>query len=419
MVHLSTHSCICKWKGQMTKGWAEMKKDNKFFKGALVGALAMFLIIVLGTGLWNMIDSTGVLPAFTAKGKAEKKLQLLDHIVDTYFLYEDELNEEDLTEGLYDGYIAALGDPYADYYTEEETKELFESVTGEFYGVGAVLSQDISTGMITITQVYEDSPAEKAGLREGDIITQVDDHIITDQSLDEIVTWIKGEQGTEVILHVLRENEEVEITAVRDIVKAVTVASEMKEDGIGYIYIQEFDDVTTEQFQQALDELEAEGMQGLVVDIRNNPGGNLDTVVEMLQMMLPEGDIVSVRDRNGEQEKFTCDGANEFDKPLVVLVNQYSASAAEIFSGAIQDYEIGSIVGVTTYGKGIVQDIIDLGDGTSMKLTTAEYFLPSGRSINEKGVTPDVEVEYEYNEANPEYDNQLEKALEIIKEEIE
>lgn len=402
----------------MTKGWAEMKKDNKFLKGALVGALAMFLVIVLGNGLWNIIDSTGLLPAFTTKGKAEKKLQLLDHIIDNYFLYEEDLNEENLIEGLYDGYIAALGDPYADYYTEEETKELFESVTGEFYGVGAVLSQDISTGMVTITQVYEDSPAEKAGLREGDIITQVDDQMITDQSLDEIVTWIKGEQGTEVTLHILRENEEMEVTAVRDIVKAVTVASEMKEDNIGYIYIQEFDDVTTEQFQQALDELEAQGMKGLVIDIRNNPGGNLDTVVEMLQMMLPEGDIVSIRDRNGEQEKFTCDGENEFDKPLAVLVNQYSASAAEIFSGAIQDYEIGSIVGVTTYGKGIVQDIIDLGDGTSMKLTTAEYFLPSGRSINEKGVTPDVEVEYEYDEADPEYDNQLEKALEVIKEEI-
>ena len=395
-----------------------MKKDNKFLKGALVGALAMFLVIVLGNGLWNIIDSTGLLPAFTTKGKAEKKLQLLDHIIDNYFLYEEDLNEENLIEGLYDGYIAALGDPYADYYTEEETKELFESVTGEFYGVGAVLSQDISTGMVTITQVYEDSPAEKAGLREGDIITQVDDQMITDQSLDEIVTWIKGEQGTEVTLHILRENEEMEVTAVRDIVKAVTVASEMKEDNIGYIYIQEFDDVTTEQFQQALDELEAQGMKGLVIDIRNNPGGNLDTVVEMLQMMLPEGDIVSIRDRNGEQEKFTCDGENEFDKPLAVLVNQYSASAAEIFSGAIQDYEIGSIVGVTTYGKGIVQDIIDLGDGTSMKLTTAEYFLPSGRSINEKGVTPDVEVEYEYDEADPEYDNQLEKALEVIKEEI-
>lgn len=419
MVHLSIHSCICKWKGQMTKGWAEMKKDNRFLKGALVGALAMFLVIVLGNGLWNVIDSTGILPAFTAQGKAEKKLQLLNHIVDTYFLYEDELNEEDLIEGLYDGYIAALGDPYADYYTEEETKELFESVTGEFYGVGAVLTQDINTGEVTITQVYEESPAEKAGLKTGDIVMQVDDNIVTDQNLDEIVSWIKGEQGTEVTLHVLRENEEVEMTAVRDIVKAITVASEMKEGDIGYIYIQEFDDVTTEQFQQALDELEAQGMKGLVIDIRNNPGGNLDTVVEMLQKMLPKGDIVSIRDRNGEQEKFTCDGENEFDKPLVVLVNQYSASAAEIFSGAIQDYEIGSIVGVTTYGKGIVQDIIDLGDGTSMKLTTSEYFLPSGRSINEKGVTPDVEVEFEYDEANPEYDNQLEKALEIIKEEIE
>ena len=247
---------------------------------------------------------------------------------------------------------------------------------------------------------------------------QVDEQKITDESLDEIVNWIKGEKGSEVVLHVFRDGKETEVTAVRDIVKSVTVEYELKEDQIGYIYIQEFDDVTVEQFEDALKELEAKGMRGLVIDIRNNPGGNLDTVVEMLQMLLPKGDIVSIRNRNGEQEKYTCDGSREFEKPLAVLVNQYSASASEIFSGAVQDYGVGEIVGMTTYGKGVVQDILNLGDGTSMKITTAEYFLPSGRSINEKGVTPDVEVEYVYDEENPEYDNQLEKAIETVKKEL-
>lgn len=304
------------------------------------------------------------------------------------------------------------------YFTEEETKELFQSVSGEFYGIGAMLSQDVKAGTITITQVYEDSPAEKAGLREGDILIQVDEHQITEESLDEIVTWIKGEQGSEVVLRVLRDGTEVELKAVRDIVKTVTVQYEMKDDGIGYLYIQEFDDVTVDQFKEGLEALESQGMKGLVIDIRNNPGGNLDTVVEMLQMLLPEGDVVSIRNRDGEQEKYTCDGKHVFNKPLAVLVNQYSASASEIFSGAIQDYGIGKIVGMTTYGKGVVQDILDLGDGTSMKLTTAEYFLPSGRSINKQGITPDVEVEFAYDEANPEYDNQLEKAMDVVRNEI-
>lgn len=396
-----------------------MKRDNRFLKGALAGALTMFCIIMLGGGLWKAASSVGILPAVTEKAKVERKLKLLDAIVEHRYLYQDEVDDTALTEGLYAGYLNALGDPYASYFTEEETKELFESVTGEFFGVGAVLSQDVTTGVITITQVYEDSPAEKAGLLEGDVLVQVDEQKIGDESLDEIVNWIKGEKGTEVVLHVLREGEETELTAVRDAVEVMTVQSEMKEGQIGYIYIKEFDDVTVEQFQKALTGLKDQGMKGLVIDIRNNPGGNLDAVVEMLQMILPEGDIVSVRNRDGEQEKYSCDGAEEFDKPLAVLVNQYSASASEIFSGAVQDHGTGSIVGMTTYGKGVVQDILDLGDGTSMKLTTAEYFLPSGRSINEKGITPDVEVEAVYDEENPEYDNQLEKAVEIVKEQTE
>lgn len=401
------------------KGWTVMKKDNRFFKGALVGALAMFCVITLGGSLWKLAGNAGLVPVLTQKGRIEKKLNLLDTVVDRYYLYEEDVEEEDLIEGLYEGYLAALDDPYTDYYTEEETKELLENVTGEFFGVGALLAKDAGTGAVTITQVYEDSPAEKVGLLAGDILIKVDDHVIADESLDEIVTWIKGEQGTEVTLHILRGEEELTLTAIRDTIQAMTVDYEMKDGQIGYIYIQEFDDVTEEQFKDALSDLEGQGMKGLVVDIRTNPGGNLDTVIAMLQMLLPKGDIVSIRDRDGVQEKYTCDGTNAFDKPLAVLVNQYSASASEIFSGAIQDYGIGKIVGTTTYGKGVVQDILDLGDGTSMKLTTAEYFLPSGRSINQKGITPDVEVEVEYDEENPEYDNQLEKALEVVSKEIQ
>ena len=216
-----------------------------------------------------------------------------------------------------------------------------------------------------------------------------------------------------------RDGEELTVTAVRDTIEVQTVEYEMKEGKIGYISVSEFDTVTYDQFSEALDSLDEQGMEGLVIDLRNNPGGNLDTVTEMLRLLLPEGTIVSVKDKNGDTEELTCDGEHEFTKPLAVLVNQYSASASEIFSGAIQDYGIGQIVGVTTYGKGVVQQLVDLGDGTYLKLTIAEYYTPSGRSINGVGVEPDVEVEYEYDENNPEADNQLERALEVVRSQME
>ena len=220
-------------------------------------------------------------------------------------------------------------------------------------------------------------------------------------------------------LCVLRNGEEVELTATRDIIEVQTVSSEMKDDQIGYIAVSEFDSVTYDQFEAALNDLESKGMQGLVIDLRGNPGGSLTTVTDMLKLLLPEGTIVSTKDKNGNTEEITCDGKHEFTKPLAVLVNQYSASASEIFSGAIQDYGTGTIVGMTTYGKGVVQQLMDLGDGTCLKVTIAEYYTPSGRSINGTGVEPDVEVEYEYDENNPDADNQLDKALEVVQGELE
>ena len=211
----------------------------------------------------------------------------------------------------------------------------------------------------------------------------------------------------------------MELRAVRRKIEAHTVAYEMKDNQIGYIAVSEFDSVTYDQFKEALDTLEMQGMEGLVIDLRSNPGGNLDTVVEMLKLILPKGTIVSIRDKQGKEDVYACDGKNEFTKPLAVLVNQYSASASEIFAGAVQDYGLGKLVGMTTYGKGIVQQLVPLGDGTYLKLTVAEYFTPGGRNIHGVGINPDIEIEYEPDEENPEADNQLDKALEIINEEIQ
>ena len=350
-----------------------------------------------------------------AEKKTEAKFKKIEKMIDQYYLYSDDVKQEDLEDAVYAGFLSALNDPYTVYYNEEETKEIKESTSGEYSGIGAAMMQNVQTGEITITTVYEDSPAEKAGLLEGDILYQVDDHKIEDQDTSEVVSWIKGEEGTEVKLSVYRgeDREEHTLTAVREKIQSQTVEHEMKEDKIGYISVQGFEDVTYEQFKSALEDLEAQGMEGLVIDLRNNPGGNLDTVVEMLKLILPEGRIVSIKDKYGNEETYDCDGKHEFQKPLAVLVNGYSASASEIFAG--KDYGIGTLVGTTTYGKGIVQELFSFEDDTMIKITTAEYFTPSGENIHKKGIQPDVEVEYTYDASNPTSDNQLQKALDVVK----
>ncbi len=402
-----------------------MMKYKGFIRGALLGALTVLLI--MGTVSCG-VNSPGIRNAFRHAarnltgngdgpmgGDAEEKLELLEDLVDSYYMGDKE--EKTLQEGLYKGYIDGLGDPYSVYYDEEETKDMQETTSGEYSGIGAVLSQNRDTGLITILQVYPDSPAEKAGIQDNDILYKVSGEDVTGTDLSTVVSHIKGEAGTEVEITVLRgeDSQEITVTAVRDKIEAVTVTWEMKEDKIGYIRVTEFDSVTTEQYQSAIGELEQQGMTGLIVDLRSNPGGNLDTVVDMLDVMLPEGTVVSMEDKSGKETVYDSDEEHQFNKPLAVLINGYSASASEIYAGAIQDFDAGEIVGTQSYGKGVVQSIFDLQDGTSVKLTIAEYFLPSGRSINGEGVTPDVEIEYEPDEQNPEYDNQLEKAMEIVK----
>lgn len=395
---------------------------GRFSAGVLTGVLAAVLIMCSVWGVRQVISNIrggDYTSENVSESDVDDKLDLISSLIEDYYLYEDDIDKEDLIDGIYSGYAGALGDPYTEYYDEEETEALYESTSGEFSGIGATMSQSLDSGEITISNVYEDSPADKAGMKSGDIIYKVDGRSVSGQDLETVVSWIKGERGTDVVIHVLRNGEELELTATRDIIEVQTVSHEMKDGQIGYILISEFDSVTYDQFVAALDDLESQGMQGLVIDLRGNPGGNLTTVTDMLKLLLPEGTIVSTKDKYGNTEEITCDGKHEFTKPLAVLVNQYSASAAEIFSGAIQDYDTGTIVGMTTYGKGVVQQLMDLGDGTCLKVTIAEYYTPSGRSINGTGVTPDVEVEYEYDENNPEADNQLDKALEVVREELE
>ena len=393
------------------------QKKHSFLQGALVGALTVLLIIGLVACGLDSKSASSKKSGDPLDSTTQKKLTQIQKLIDKNYL--SDVDADALRDGIYKGYVSGLDDPYSVYYNEEETKALNETTQGEYQGIGAVLTEDTDTGIVTIVQVYKDSPAEKAGVKANDILYKVDDTEMTGLDLNKVVTYIKGDKGTKVKLTVIRgdDKEQLELTATRDKIEAQTVSHKMLEDNIGYIQVTEFDSVTTDQYKSALDDLENQGMTGLVVDLRNNPGGNVSTVCDMLDMMLPEGLIVYTQDKDGNKETATSDEEHQFTKPLVVLMNGNSASASEIYAGAIQDYGIGKIVGTQSYGKGVVQQIFDLGDGTSVKLTIADYYTPKGRNINGKGITPDVEVEYQADESNPDEDNQLDKAVEVLKSE--
>lgn len=403
-----------------------MKNKKSFFKGALTGALAVLLIMSMvscgiklpGTSKTSKKSSSTSNSEELLDDSTKTKLELLEQLVDES--YSGDIDMDDLQEGLYRGYIDGLGDKYSVYYDEDETKALMQSTSGEFGGIGALFSQDKDTKVITFLKVYEGSGAEEAGFKVDDILYKVDGKDISGKDLSEVVSKIRGDEGTTVELTVLRgdDGEEYTATVTRKIVQTDTVYHEMKEGKIGYIQVTEFDDVTTDQYKEALEDLENQGMKGLVVDLRNNPGGNVDTVTDMLDLMLPEGTTLSIKDKQGKESVYESDDEHQFTKPLVVLVNENSASASEIFSGAIQTFGTGEVVGTTTYGKGVVQQIFDLKDGTSVKLTIAEYLIAGQFGINGKGVTPDVEVQYEKDAQNPDRDNQLEKALEEVKNKL-
>ena len=271
---------------------------------------------------------------------------------------------------------------------------------------------------------YENCPGYEAGIRPGDLVLAVDGTDITGMDLNSAVALIRGEEGTSVTITLQREDEVFDVEVTRRQIDVETVTYRMMDDNIGYIQIDEFDEVTAKQFSAAFDALTEQGMEALVIDIRNNPGGLLNIVVEMLDDILPEGVIVSVKDNKGTAEEYTSDAATRLNIPLTVLINENSASASEIFAGAIKDYGVGTLVGETTYGKGIVQTIFSLKDGTGMKLTIEDYYLPSGKSIHKVGVAPDVEIDLPeelkmYVNIPEDQDVQLQKAMEILKEQLQ
>ncbi|MDE6624779.1 MAG: S41 family peptidase [Lachnospiraceae bacterium] len=351
-----------------------------------------------------------------------EKLETIQGLIDKNFYFEDE-DEQTKQDGIIKGYLESLDDPYSVYYTAEEYAEFMEDTGGEYVGVGVQVSQNVDTKVITIIKVF-DGPAKVAGIQANDVITEVNGEDITTQDIDAVVDKIRGPEGTEVTVTVYRASDakDHEYTMQRQAVENPTVEYKMLADNIGYISVSSFYEVTGAQYIAAVEALESQGMEGLIVDLRDNGGGLLDIAVEMLDYMLPEGKIVYTEDKEGNvTSQYTSDEEHQFTKPLALLVNGYSASASEIFAGAIKDYGLATIIGENTYGKGIVQRVFPLNDGSAVKLTIAKYFTPNGNDIHKVGIKPDVEVELDveaYRESEGQKDNQLQAAIDNILEKL-
>jgi len=349
-------------------------------------------------------------------GQVEEKLSEIDWYIDHYYIFD--VDREKLADGLLAGYVSGLEDPYSVYYTPEKYTDILESANGEYYGIGVLVTED-KDGTIQIVNVFSNSPAKEAGILKGDIIAGVDNLDITGMDLNQVVGYIKGKEGTSVELQIQRDGEAdlLNITVERRQVSVDTVEYRMLEDGIGYIQLVQFDDVSLDQMTAAIEDLKSQGMEKLILDLRDNPGGLLTSVVDIADLFLPEANIFYMEDKSGSRTDYNATDDQLFDGELVVLVNENSASASEVLAGTLKDNGRAQLVGVTTFGKGIVQTFYSLSDGSGVKLTTAHYFTPNGTDIHGVGVTPNVEAEQPDDEKTGESENdtQLNKALEIIR----
>ena len=351
--------------------------------------------------------------------KKYEKLDLLLELVDMYY-YED-VDHEEMLESAAMGLIVGVGDVYSVYYTKEDMEAFNEETEGEYAGIGCQLIADSTDQLITVTRVFKGSPAEEVGMRTGDKIVYVNDIYYSAYEMDDAVSVMRGTPGENVKVTVMRGLETIDFDITRKVVNINYVEHQILDGNIGYVMVYDFLGNAVEGFKTALNDFQAAGVKAMIIDLRNNGGGLLDASVEMADMILPEGTVVSMREKSGMEEVFKID--NEYyDVPMVVLVNEYSASASEILSGAIRDYGEGTLVGTKTFGKGVVQSVVDFPDGSGLKITTARYYTPSGECIHEVGIEPHVTVEldedavtkYGINNLPHENDAQLQKAIELI-----
>lgn len=412
------------------------KKRSGFGSGMFVGFLLGILLLGIGvtvgvhvyttsTNQYLVISPSGVKKTAESNiltNKTVKKIDELMSYIDLY--YNDDCDEDDIRNAIYAGTLEGLGDPYSVYYTADEYKDMQISTSGKYYGIGAALGQDAKTKEVTISKVYEGTPAEEAGLRDGDQIVKVNDTVSTSEELSDLVQKIRGEEGTTVHLKIYRVSTKktFEVDVERKNVELPSITSKMLDGGIGYIQISEFQSETEEQFKSALADLKKQGMKSLIVDVRSNPGGLITAAANILDQILPEGTVVYTEDKYGKREDYTSD-SKCLKCPIAVLVNENSASASEIFAGAIKDYNYGTLIGTKTFGKGIVQTVFPLEDGDAVKITTAKYYTPKGNYIHGVGIEPDINLTYKYFGPEDEtydmkYDNQVQKAIKVLTEKM-
>ena len=374
-----------------------------------VGFVGGILFLISGSNGSDGIDNLSVL----------KKLMVLENCVEHYYL--DDIDNDDLEAGVYRGFMSGLNDPYSTYYTKEEYDQLSEVDSGEYTGIGVTVMKDTDSGYVVIEEVQKDAPAYRVGLQKGDILMKVDGTDTGTITLQETVNLIKKGKNKEVVLNINRDGDNFEVTVEKTSVEIESVTWKMKEENIGYISVSQFIENTDEKFIEAVDELERQGMKSLIIDLRDNGGGLLDTCINMVSRIIPEDKlIVYTEDKNGKKIEYNSNSDKELKIPIVLLVNGNSASASEIMTGCLKDYKAATIVGSKTYGKGIVQNIIQLSDGSAVKLTVSKYYTPNGNYIHKVGIEPDITVEMD-NEAwksareDETKDTQLQKAYELLK----
>lgn len=352
-----------------------------------------------------------------------EKTDLINKYIDQLYYFEVDKDKQE--EAYFDGIMAGLDDPYSVYYSQEDYSSLQEETSGEYVGIGAVVTQDADM-VISVVRPIKGSPAEEAGIMAEDIIVEIDGEDVQGQDLNVVVKKIRGEEGSVAKVKVYRKSvsDYIEFDVKRRVVENYSVSNEMLEDNIGYIQIEQFYENTGKEFKDAMEQCQKDGAKGIIIDLRDNPGGLLNVVVDMCDYIMEGVTIVSTKDKNGTVlSEFKAEDGKETDIPMVVLINGNSASASEIFSGAMKDTGKAKLVGTTTFGKGIVQSVIPLEDGSAIKLTVAKYFTPNGNDIHEIGVAPDYVVELKDGKTTAvnldrKEDTQLDKGVEVLKEMI-
>lgn len=403
------------------------KRGKKsYFAGLITGVIwgiaVVFIMIILSNIIESSLTESGKISdnIGTSALTGSSKSSIIKQYIDKYFM--EDVDDDVLTEGMYKGMLESLNDPYSVYYTKDEVESLKQSSEGEYVGLGISVTQNNETKVITVTKVYDDSPAKDAGIESGDMIYSINDNVLTDETLDELLVDIKGEEGKEVKMQLKRGEETIDADMKLREVLIDVVSYEMLEDNIGYIIIDQFTGTSTEQVEEAINDLKSQGMERVIVDLRDNPGGQLECIQAILNYFLPKDKLLLYSEtKDGEQERYYTENDGLItDMPLCVLVNENSASASEVFAGVVKCYDRGKLVGTKTFGKGIMQSTFGLSDGTAIKLTIGKYYLPDDSNIHGIGIEPDYEVKLPEDVTNvwalkhPD-DPQLTKAIEVVK----